>query len=218
MKVGFITIGQSPRIDVVPEIKPYLGNVEIIECGALDGLTLEEIKELEPKKGDYVLVSRLKDGTQVRLGREKIVKRLQECIKKLEKEVDVIGVLCTGEFPKLTSQKLFVEPSLLLLKTVEVLGISKLGVIVPDPDQIEMTKHKWKGVCKNIEVRSVSPYVGNEEELTKVAQELKDCDLIVFDCIGYTLNAKKIVKKVTEKPVVLPRTLMARVIGELLEE
>ncbi|KUK17175.1 AroM family protein [Thermococcus sibiricus] len=218
MKVGFITIGQSPRVDVVPEIKPYLWDVEIIECGALDGLTLEEIKELAPKEGEYVLVSRLRDGTQVRLSREKIVKRLQECIKKLETEVDIIGVLCTGEFPELTSKKPLVEPSLLLLKTVEALGVSKLGVIVPDPDQIEMTKRKWSGIADTIKVQSVSPYLGGEEELVKAAQELGDCDLIVLDCIGYGLNAKRLVKNVTKKPVVLPRTLMARVIGELLEE
>lgn len=217
MKVGFITIGQSPRVDVVPEIKPYLGDVEIIECGALDGLTLEEIKELGPKEGDYVLVSRLRDGTQVRLSREKIVKRLQECIKKLEEEVDVIGVLCTGEFPELTSRKLLVEPSLLLLKTVDALGVSNLGVVVPDPDQVEMTQRKWKGIAENIKVQSVSPYIGKEEDFIKVAQELKECDLIVMDCIGYTLSSKRIVKEVTKKPVVLPRTLMARVIGELLE-
>ena len=217
MKVGFITIGQSPRVDVVPEIKPYLGDVEIIECGALDGLTLEEIKELAPKEGDYVLVSRLRDGTQVRLGREKIVRRLQECIKKLEKEVDVIGVLCTGEFSELTSRKLLVEPSLLLLKTVGTLGVSNLGIIVPDPDQVEMTKRKWKGVAESIKVQSVSPYIGKEEDLIKAAKELKECDLIVLDCMGYSLSAKKLVKEITRKPVVLPRTLMARVIGELLE-
>jgi len=218
MKVGFITIGQSPRVDVVPEIKPYLADVEIIECGALDGLTLEEIKELAPKEGEYVLVSRLRDGTQVRLSREKIVKRLQECIKKLEKEVDIIGVLCTGEFPELTSKKLLVEPSLLLLKTVESLGVSKLGVVVPDPDQIEMNKRKWSNIADTIKVQSVSPYLGEKDELIRAAQELKDCDLIVLDCIGYNFNAKKLVKKITKTPVVLPRTLMARVIGELLEE
>ncbi|WP_175059173.1 AroM family protein [Thermococcus sp. 2319x1] len=218
MKVGFVTIGQSPRVDVVPEIKPYLGDVEIIECGALDGLTLEEIKELAPREGEYVLVSRLRDGTQVRLGREKIVKRLQECIKKLEKEVDIIGVLCTGEFPELKSQKLLVEPSLLLLKTVEALGVSNLGVIVPDPDQVEMTKRKWKGVAESIKVQSVSSYIGKEEDLIKAAKELKECDLIVLDCMGYSLSAKKLVKEITGKPVVLPRTLMARVVGELLEE
>jgi len=115
VRIGFITIGHSPRVDVVPEMTPILGDVEIIECGALDDLTLEEIQKLAPREGDYVLVTRLRDGTQVKLSREKIVKHLQTCIEKLEKEVDVIGILCTGEFPELKSKKLLIEPSLLLL-------------------------------------------------------------------------------------------------------
>ncbi len=40
-KVRIITIGQSPRTDVVPEMTPFLGDdVEVLESGALDGLTL----------------------------------------------------------------------------------------------------------------------------------------------------------------------------------
>ncbi|AEC51406.1 hypothetical protein PNA2_0489 [Pyrococcus sp. NA2] len=218
MRIGLVTIGQSPRTDVVPEMRPYLGSAEIIECGALDDLTLEEIRDMAPKEGEEVLVSRLRDGSQVRLSREKIVRRLQECIRKLEEEVDIIGVLCTGEFPELSSKKLLVEPSLLLLKTVEALNISKLGVIIPDPDQIEMAKRKWERISNDVEVQSVSPYLGGEEELIKAAGMLKDRDIIVLDCIGYSLNAKRIVKRITKKPVILPRTLMARVIGELLEE
>lgn len=213
MKVGFVTIGQSPRMDVVPEIKPLLGDVEIYECGALDGLTIKEIQGLAPGKQDYVLVTRLRDGTQVKLSRNKIVKRLQECVDRLEKEVDVIGVLCTGEFPGLKSKKLLVEPSLLSLKTVESLSVSKLGVIVPDPRQVELTRKKWGG---GVDVESVSPYTGNEGELKKAAEALKHCDVIVLDCIGYNINAKKIVRKITGKPVILPRTLMARIMGELL--
>lgn len=39
-KIGAITIGQSPRIDVIPEMQEILGeNVIILEAGALDGLT-----------------------------------------------------------------------------------------------------------------------------------------------------------------------------------
>jgi 3-methyladenine DNA glycosylase AlkD len=44
-KIGMITIGQSPRVDIVPEMQEILGtDVEILEAGALDGLTLEEVK------------------------------------------------------------------------------------------------------------------------------------------------------------------------------
>lgn len=218
MKIGFITIGQSPRVDVVPEMTPILGDVEIIECGALDDLTLEEIQKLAPKEGDYVLVTRLRDGTQVKLSREKIVKHLQTCIEKLEKEVDVIGILCTGEFPELKSKKLLVEPSLLLLKVVEsILPQGKLGVLIPSPDQIDETKEKWSYIGVETKILAVSPYLGKEEEIKKAARALKDRDLIVLDCIGYNLKAKKIVKDLTKKPVLLPRTLMAHVIRELVE-
>ena len=145
------------------------------------------------------------------------MKKLQECIDKLEKEVDAIGLLCTGEFPELKAKKLLIEPSILLLKTVEALNVSKLGVLVPDPKQKEMAKRKWKKVVKEVQVRSVSPYVGTEEELRKQAQDLASSELIVLDCIGYSTRSKEIVKEVTGKPVLLPRTLMARVIGELGE-
>ena len=43
-KIGAITVGQSPRVDLIPEIQPILGDsVEIIQAGALDGLSKEEI-------------------------------------------------------------------------------------------------------------------------------------------------------------------------------
>ena len=37
--------------------------MELIQAGRLDGLTKEEIKAFAPEKDDYVLVSRLTDGS-----------------------------------------------------------------------------------------------------------------------------------------------------------
>ena len=46
-KIGAITVGQSPRVDLIPEIQPILGDsVEIIQAGALDGLSKEESQSL----------------------------------------------------------------------------------------------------------------------------------------------------------------------------
>ena len=48
-KIGAITVGQSPRVDLIPEIQPILGDsVEIIQAGALDGLSKEEISKFGP--------------------------------------------------------------------------------------------------------------------------------------------------------------------------
>jgi protein AroM len=218
-KIGFVTIGQSPRADVVPEIRDVLGDsgIEIVECGALDKLSRDEIAGLAPREGEYVLVTRLRDGSEVRVARERILPLMQGCIDSLEPSVDVIGLLCTGEFPELRSRKLLVEPSDLLIKVVESLKPGKLGVVVPDPAQIDLTRRKWRGVAQDIKVLSVSPYTGTLNELRRAAEELRDRDLIVLDCIGFNGEAKKAVAAVSGKPVIIPRTLLGRVLRELLE-
>ncbi|MEM1622836.1 MAG: AroM family protein [Sulfolobales archaeon] len=218
-RVGLVTIGQSPRSDVVPEVVRALGDldVEVVECGALDGLSKEEIAALAPKEGEYLLVTRLKDGTEVKVSREKIIERMRNCLDRLEQHVDVVGLLCTGEFPELKSRKVLIELSDLLLKVVESLRVSKLGVVIPNPAQLELTMKKWSSVAPEIRVVSASPYTSTIEDIVRATAELVDCDLIVLDCIGFTTEIKKAVARATGKPVILPRTLIARVMRELLE-
>ena len=51
-KLGLITIGQSPRTDVLPDIEPIFGReIELHHAGALDGLTKEEIRFLSREEG-----------------------------------------------------------------------------------------------------------------------------------------------------------------------
>lgn len=77
-KNGAITVGQSPRVDLIPEIQPILGDsVEIIQAGALDGLSKEEIAKFVPRPGENVLVSRLTDGTSATFGESYILPRLR---------------------------------------------------------------------------------------------------------------------------------------------
>ena len=53
----------------------------------------------------------------------------------------------------------------------------------------------------------------------KEVEEIKnsEADLIVLDCIGYTQEMKKMFAEKTGKKVVLPRTLLARVVSELTD-
>ena len=65
-KIGFITIGQSPRDDIMQDIFPLISNdTEILQRGALDGLSEEDLKAIAPKPGDTVLVSSLRNGQWV---------------------------------------------------------------------------------------------------------------------------------------------------------
>ena len=69
-KIGAITVGQSPRTDVTQEIEGLLGSIELIQRGALDGVTADDITRMAPQPGEYVLVTRLTDGTSVRIAKK----------------------------------------------------------------------------------------------------------------------------------------------------
>lgn len=220
-KLGAITIGQSPRDDVIPEMREILGDkVEILEAGALDGLTKEQISKFTPKRDDYILVSKLRDGSSVKFGEKNILPRLQGCIEKLENEgAELILFICTGTFPNIfKSNKLIIYPQKILHGLVpKLVGEGRLGVITPDKDQIEQSKLKWSETGIGVEVVAGSPY-GNKEEIKNAIERLKkkDVDLIVMDCIGYTNAMKKEVVESTGKPVILARTIVARVVSEIL--
>ena len=76
-KIGAITIGQSPRNDLIPEIESYLGGAEILQMGSLDGLDKSEIQKLAPDTDDTVLVSKLRDNSWAVMGERKIIPLLQ---------------------------------------------------------------------------------------------------------------------------------------------
>ena len=67
-KIGAISIGQAPRTDILQDIEPILGpDVVLIQAGALDTMTLDEVRSLRPDGQGNTLVSRMRDGTAVTL-------------------------------------------------------------------------------------------------------------------------------------------------------
>lgn len=218
-RIGAITIGQTPRTDLIPEIQPILGDsVEIIQAGALDGLTKEEIAAFRPMPGDNVLVSRLKDGSSVTFGESHILPRLKECIRSLEaRDVSLILFLCTGEFPEdFKANVPLIFPNKLLLGVLPSVGSRFLTVFTPDKAQTGQLMTKWAACTGKIHVIAVSPYAGEAEVLAAAKDVPADTDLILLDCIGYTVRMKEDIKALTKKPVILPRTLIARMICELM--
>jgi protein AroM len=187
--LGLVTIGQSPRDDVMPQMSPFLpGDVQVRHMGALDGLAHEQILALAPGPDDYVLHTRLRDGSSVTIGRERIVSLVQGCIDELEEEgANPIVLLCTGEFPELRGRRLLVEPDRLLINVIRGLGVRRLGVMVPLPSQIDELTEKWDEIDVTVTFAAASPYA-DEDEVTRAARALRghELDLVVMDCMGYT--------------------------------
>ncbi len=105
-KIGMLTIGQSPRDDILPGLKEILGkNVEIVEAGALDGKTMEDVKKIPLRVEDYILVSRMRDGTEIKITKKYILPLMQEKLDLLESQgIRLTVVMCTGNFPQFRSE------------------------------------------------------------------------------------------------------------------
>jgi protein AroM len=222
MKVGTLTIGQTPRVDIIPEIQKVMGStIEIVEKGALDGLDLEEVKRFYPCQDDFILVTRMKDGTEVKVAERYILERMKQCIADFQKEpVELILLLCTGEFPEIQSSKILLRLDRIMLQIVRgILERGKLGAIVPSPDQIPALRKRWEKIGLEVHVEAVSPYAGTDEQLKATANRIKalDVDLVILDCLGFGVRTKVLFKEITGKPVLLPRTLIAALAREMVE-
>ena len=134
-KIGAITIGQSPRTDIIPEIQPLLGHdVDIVEMGALDGLTLKEVEAFAPQEDDYILHTRMRDGTSVTIAERHILPRMQTCIDTLTQQgVELVVLLCTGKFPEFRSATLLIEPQKITDSVIMALAGEqhKIGIMTP---------------------------------------------------------------------------------------
>ena len=212
MKVAFLTIGQSPRVDVLSELSEYLTNIEYVEYGALDGVGRDELEAFKPSPGETVYVTRLATGEEVRISRRKAEERLQEIIDSKCRDVDFIVLLCTGDFD-LKSDRPIIYPGKVLQAFVQSIFPKKLGVIVPLREQIAYAEARWKGLCDSLKATAWSPY--REGDVTAAVQGLEDRDLIVLDCMGYSKRHKELVRTLTRRPVLLPRSLLGLILREL---
>ncbi len=222
-KIGMITIGQSPRNDIIPEMREVLGTeVEILEAGALDGLTLEEVKKFYPKGRDYILCTRMSDGREVVVAKRFIVPRVQKCIDLLtQRGAEIIVFICTGLFPPFSSRKLFVESQKILDHSILALHGEKerIGLLIPLSDQIKQARKKYDRLKGKMVIKAASPYA-SEDEVSVAAEALKRADphVIVMHCMGYTQAMKKKVMEITGKPTILARSLVARTVKELISD
>jgi len=211
MKVAFITIGQSPREDVMSEIRPYLTGIEYFEIGLLDDLGEDEIASLRAEEGELEYVTRLRDGREVRASKKKLEAILKRKLEKIS-HIDLAVMLCTGEFDVAPPIPI-IYPWRIMASIVKSLNPQKLGVIVPLNSQIDYARRRWSSFAKSLKIISWPPYRSERPRIS----ELSDRQLIIMDCIGYALEHEEEVRKVVKALILRPRTALGVFLRELNE-
>jgi protein AroM len=222
--IGFATIAEAPRDDVVPYIAEMLPeDIRIVQRGNLNGLTADEIAALGPDPGEVGIVARLKSGGETLLSHKKILPRMQRLVTELVEDegAELVVVLCGADWTAIQSRVPLVNPGRLFPAVVSALAYGRrLGVIKPSAGQVQKERERYQGLGIDAVVTSASPYVGEERlALARMAaNELReaDCDLIWMTCIGMDEPMREIVAEVTGKPVILARSIVARITAELV--
>lgn len=219
-RVAFVTIGQSPRSDLVPELLTQTRtSVAATEYGVLDEMTDAEIAEIAPGPDDARLVSRLRDGREVLLAKPAIEARLHTLLAALDREnFDLIVLLCTGQFDGFRLRTPFIEPQHAVDHFVQGLtyGVDRLGVLLPNAKQADEF-HGIPGLRTSF--ASASPYVPDDDGagLRAAGAALADSGMIVMHCMGYSEAMRRQVMRTAQCPVLLSRRLVALAIDLRLQ-
>lgn len=219
-RIGAITIGQAPRTDILLDVEPILGpDIELIQAGALDGMTLEEVQTLRPDGTGNTLVSRMCDGTAVALQEQKILPLMQQRINELEdRGVSAILIMCTGEFPEtFISGVPLIYPSKMICNIIASLNnVKSLGVITPDADQIPDIERKWSKIVPKVVPVLWNPYLEKTSEQAVTQLREAGVDLAIMDCFGYGKEMSAYASAAIGKPVILSRMIAIRVLLEIV--
>ena len=214
--IGLATIGQAPRTDVLPAMFPAKHASQLLQSGALDDMTNEQVSKLRPGNGDHPLVTRLASGEEVVIAKHLVAPLLEQAVRRLEAAgATIVCVLCTGEFDIQPGPARLVYPDRLLAGIIDsVLPAGCLGVLIPHQGQETSMRNKWQRHGREVAIQTASPYSG-QAELGAAVQRLvaAGSDMLVLDCMGYGLDTLQGVREITSLPVVLAN----RMVGAVLE-
>lgn len=216
--LGLVTIGQAPRIDVTASMFDVRAP-QFVEAGALDGFDDAAIAAFAPMPGEHVLVTRLIDGREAVVGKERLVPYVQAAIDRVvERGATIVCVICTGVFPALSSTALLVFPDRLLSGVLDaIMAQGTLGVLMPHPGQCDSMIEKWATADRSVVTASASPYTGSDD----IDAALRDltaagADAVVMDCMGFDRRMLADARAAASIPVMLANGLVGAILSEMI--
>jgi protein AroM len=225
VRIGLITIGQAPRDDVVPDMLAQLPfDVEPLQCGAVDGLSLNEVKGLAPRYGEPWSVSRMQDGTEVRLAKRELIPRMQQRVHELEDQgVDLIVPLCASDWSALECRVPFINPGGALPAIIRAMlrPGGTLGAVSPTEAQAELANERYAREGLPAVSTFAQPYTDADERRRQCAAagELlakRGVDLIYMGCMGHNQEMRAIVREVSGRPTVTSNGIITGLIAQAM--
>ncbi|WP_448531856.1 AroM family protein [Pseudothermotoga sp.] len=200
--ICFITIGETPRDDVIPELLNLMGKPDLPyrEIGLIDGVDPSIYK---PLNDDDVLVSRKRDGSVDYISHRWVVEELSQ----IECE-GLCVLLCTGEF----ESERFILPYKVIDSFFSAMPkLDRVTVVVPELQQYASAVKRWSKVGSRTNCVAFSPYRSSELNV-----DLSQEQLVYLDCMGFGLKHEEFFRTKTSGIVLSARRILANYLRNFL--
>lgn len=212
----FLTIGRAPREDMVPEIAALVDlPLEVHQLGILDDLSRRSIEELTAAEDEPALVTHLTRNIRVRLSRRGVAARLNAILAGFRpSEYDLVVILATGFTNEITAR----GPVLNAQRAVDSALMSLLpsgqsvGIIHPLVSQSYGSFTAFPAFT----TFHFSAGEGDRDALLRALYELGEVDLVLLSSVSYGEEDYRTLARVTQKPVLLSRRILAGAIRLVL--
>ncbi len=222
MTAAFVTIGQTPRLDMVPEMQGEIlaglpaEALEITEFGVLDGKDGAALEAFAACEGHPTFATRLNDGREMVVDVAAIESELNRLLAGIDGRFDLIVLLCTGTRIEPLSRSLVIEAQRIVDANFEAIGASaqRLGVLLPLQRQVEEfgQRHVF---TRPVTLAAASPYADGDFEAA--AEILAGCDLVVMHCMGFSAGMAARMRGAVKAPILVSRRVVAGAVRQLIQ-
>ncbi len=186
--IGALTIGQSPRPDLVSPLRDRLpAKCKILQAGALDGLTKAALPVIHSET--YPLTTRMGDGSSVIIEESFLAARLQQALDQLEEQgVMATILLCAGTFSDLKGMRPLFKPFAIGRALIKSLGLHRIGLIAPMKEQEAPIRERWQAAGFQPTVWTADLARQDEGFIHQLNEqvEVHRLECIVLDYVGHS--------------------------------
>ncbi|MCR9074114.1 MAG: AroM family protein [Alphaproteobacteria bacterium] len=218
-RVAVVTLGQTPRIDVVPELCEMAGRpMEAMEFGVLDGVDAETLGRIAPGPGETALITRLRDGSDIVMSIDWTSDRMQEIYSEIAGiDIDLVVLMSSllGAVPAPARTTIFCDR--VVSRTIETFADAglKVGIVLSLDSQGDMVVRERTRQPDMVRAAIARP--GDGAALAGAIDELAECDVLILHSVTYSEEERRKAATRSGKPVVLARRLVASAIREALD-
>ena len=217
-RVAFVTLGQTPRNDVVPDLRRLVGSpIETREFGVLDGVSAKVMSKVGPGPGDPALLTRLRDGSDMVLSLDWTSDRMREIYGEIARQdIDLVVLMSTmlGDMPAPARATIFCDR--VAARAIETFAHAGqiVGIVLSLESQGDyiVGGHPWSDMTRVAVARP-----GDRVALEAAIDEFDGCDIVVLHSVTYSEPERKIAQARSGKPVVIARRLVASAIRDALD-